>query len=92
MIENFVIETRCGLLCGECSFRENCGGCIRTGGHPFHGECPVALCCQNKGFLHCGDCPQFPCALLTEYSCDPVHGDTPPGARIEQCRRWMQQR
>jgi hypothetical protein len=26
--------------------------------------------------------------LLTEYSCDPVHGDKPAGARIEQCKRW----
>ena len=25
---------------------------------------------------------------VVEYSEDPEHGDTPPGARIEQCRRW----
>ncbi len=83
-----MIETRCGLLCAECSFRSGCGGCIATDGHPFHGECPVAVCCRDKGHLHCGECPQFPCELLTQYSCDPVHGDTPPGARIEQCRKW----
>lgn len=86
-----MIETRCGLLCSECSFRENCAGCIATDGHPFHGECPVALCCQSKGHIHCGECPQLPCARLTQYSCDPVHGDTPHGARIEQCRKWAAQ-
>lgn len=26
--------------------------------------------------------------MLTGYSCDPEHGDTPHGARIEQCRIW----
>lgn len=85
-----IIDTRCGLHCVGCEYKEshNCKGCIATNGHPFHGECPVAICCQNKGHVHCGECDTFPCALLTQYSCDPVHGDTPPGARIEQCRKW----
>ena len=30
------------------------------------------------------------CGLLTQYSCDPEHGDTPHGARIEQCKRWAE--
>jgi len=47
-------------------------------------------CCQEKGFLHCGECPEFPCRLLQDFSSDPEHGDTPPGARIEQCRRWAE--
>lgn len=85
-----IIDTRCGLHCLECSFKETygCSGCIETGGHPFHGECPVAVCCQEKRLMHCGECPDLPCDLLVQYSCDPEHGDTPPGARIEQCRRW----
>jgi len=85
-----MIDTRCGLRCESCSFREkfDCGGCIATMGHPFHGECPVAVCCQEKDLVHCGQCPGFPCALLEQYSCDPEHGDDPPGARIEQCRKW----
>ena len=85
-----LIDTRCGLRCESCSYKApcNCGGCIATNGHPFHGECPVAVCCQEKGFVHCGECEVFPCDLLQQYSCDPEHGDTPPGARIEQCRRW----
>lgn len=84
-------ESRCGLLCGSCEYREpcGCGGCIETDGHPYHGECPVAICCQDKGLVYCGECSNFPCELLTNYSNDPVHGDKPAGARIEQCRKWM---
>lgn len=87
-----MIDSRCGLHCTGCQFKEpcNCGGCIETNGHPFHGECPVADCCQRKGFVHCGECPDIPCDLLTQYSCDSEHGDTPPGARIEQCLIWKQ--
>lgn len=85
-----MIDTRCGLSCGKCEYREacNCGGCIATNGHPFHGECPVAMCCQEKGFHHCGECPDIPCQLLVQYSSDPEQGDNPPGARIEQCKKW----
>ena len=81
-----MIDTRCGLRCEGCEFikSHSCGGCIATRGNPFHGECPVAVCCQNRGLTHCGECPELPCALLDEYSCE----DTPPGTRIEQCRKW----
>ena len=84
------INTCCGLHCRGCSFVQShgCGGCIATGGHPFHGECPIARCCLGRGLRHCGECPAFPCEQLVAYSNDPVHGDDPPGARLEQCRRW----
>ena len=88
--EERIIDTRCGLSCVHCDFRERtgCGGCIESNGHPFHGECAVAMCCQNKGFLHCGECPDIPCQMLLDYSFDPQHGDNPQGARIEQCKKW----
>ena len=88
-----IIDTCCGLRCEGCTFKEpcHCGGCIATAGHPFHGECPVAQCCLSKGHTHCGECPSFPCDLLQQYSSDPVHGDNPPGARIEQCRVWAKE-
>ena len=91
---NTPIDSRCGLHCTGCEYIEKCGckGCIETDGNPFHGACPVAACCQEKGYVHCGQCAKFPCALLTQYSCDPEHGDTPPGARIEQCRAWARDR
>lgn len=87
-------DSRCGLHCTGCEYKESCGcgGCIETNGRPFHGECPVAVCCQNKGIEHCGECPDIPCELLTKYSCDPEHGDTPHGARIEQCKKWKEEK
>ena len=85
-----MIDSMCGLHCTGCEFiaSHGCGGCIATHGRPFHGECPVAQCCLKRGHAHCGECPDMPCGLLSRYSSDPVHGDMPPGARIEECRRW----
>ena len=85
-----MVDSRCGLHCTDCSFKEShgCGGCIETNGHPFHGECPVAICCQNNNLVHCGQCTNIPCELLTQYSYDSVNGDSPHGARIEQCKEW----
>ncbi|MCR5722804.1 MAG: DUF3795 domain-containing protein [Lachnospiraceae bacterium] len=85
-----MIDTRCGLHCYNCEYKEpcNCGGCIETDGHPFHGECPVAVCCREKRHLHCGECETFPCKLLLQYTNDPEQGDNPPGLRIEQCKIW----
>lgn len=56
------VQSRCGLLCKWCTYRESngCGGCVETNGHPFHGECPVAKCCQDKGYSHCGECVDLP--------------------------------
>jgi hypothetical protein len=64
-MKEYAIDTRCGLICATCTFREkfNCGGCISTNGHPFHGECAVAICCQDKDFLFCG------CARISPASC-----------------------
>lgn len=34
-----------------------CGGCVKTGGRPFGGECLVAECCKAKGgCIDCADC------------------------------------
>lgn len=81
------IDSYCGLVCETCEFREtmNCGGCIATGGKPFHGHCDVAACAVEKKRAFCGDCAEFPCETLKAYSFDPVHGDD--GARIENVRR-----
>ena len=48
-----MVDSRCGLHCTGCEYKETCGcgGCIETNGHPFHGECPVAVCCQDKGIV-----------------------------------------
>lgn len=31
-----------------------------------------------------------PCGLLVQYPNEPEHGDTPPGERIAQRRRWQE--
>lgn len=83
-----MMESRCGLLCSACQYREQtgCKGCI-TIEKPFWGEsCPVKACCEAKGLGHCGLCPDFPCALLTQFSYDKEQGDD--GKRIGQCRLW----
>ena len=53
----------CGLDCGGCSFKENCGGCVATGGKPFGGDCMVAKCCGGGKTEGCGDFSKNVCAL-----------------------------
>lgn len=81
-------DSLCGLHCTGCSFKEShgCGGCIATCGRPFHGECPVAVCCQEKQLPHCGECRDFPCALMSMYAA----GDVAEmgWSRISECERW----
>lgn len=81
-----MFDTYCGLRCSTCEFKEksDCGGCIATGGHPFHGTCEVADCAVSKNKRFCGECENFPCELLKRYSFDKEHGDN--GARIEHCK------
>lgn len=86
-----MIESRCGLLCSECEYREqmNCGGCILID-KPFWGEnCPVKTCCESKKHEHCGKCKDFPCKLLHKFAYDMEESDN--GKRIEQCREWAKE-
>ncbi len=84
-------ESRCGILCGGCSYRGqmNCAGCVHIQ-KPFWGEaCPVKSCCEERGYAHCGQCGDFPCELLKQFAYDEKQGDG--GKRIEQCRCWKEQ-
>ena len=84
-------ESRCGLLCSECSYREQtgCPSCSVMD-KPFWGDsCPIKSCCEAKDFGHCGQCPDFPCPLLHSFAYDEKQGDN--GRRIEQCRKWAAQ-
>lgn len=81
-------ESRCGLKCSTCEYREqtSCKGCTLID-RPFWAEsCPVKSCCEGRGLAHCGLCPQFPCSVLTQFAYDEQQGDD--GKRIEQCRQW----
>ena len=55
--QNTMVDSRCGLHCTGCEWKvsHGYGGCIATNGNPFHGICPVAACCQDRGFTHCGE-------------------------------------
>ena len=84
------VESRCGILCGGCEYRESmgCGGCVHIE-KPFHGACPVKDCCEGKGLVHCGQCPEFPCEQLRAYAYDPEQGDN--GQRLVQCQMWREE-
>lgn len=85
-----MIESRCGILCGECAYREkmNCKGCSNIE-KPFWGkDCSVKTCCESKKLAHCGECNEFPCDMLRQFAYDKEQGDN--GKRIEQCKIWME--
>lgn len=82
------VQSRCGLLCSECGYKEEtgCKGCLHMD-KPFWGEsCPIKVCCEDNKLEHCGACDQFPCELLNQFSYDKKQGDD--GRRIRQCGIW----
>ncbi len=86
-----VIESRCGLLCSECKWREimKCAGCVAIKKPYWGSKCPIKNCCESKGFANCGQCEQFPCKKLHEFAFDPATKDE--GDRIERCEQWAQE-
>lgn len=83
-----MIESRCGILCGECAYREQtgCNGCVQSD-KPFWADaCPVKSCCETKKHEHCGECENFSCQLLNSFAYDEKQGDN--GKRIDQCKQW----
>lgn len=62
----------CGLNCNTCGFKDNCGGCKATNGHPFGGSCIVAECCNSSECVNCGRAFEAPCKLkeqlITEFN------------------------
>lgn len=83
-----MIESRRGLLCSECDFREatGCEGCVNMD-KPFWADgCPVKTCCESKRQKHCGECDDFICSLLHSFAYDMEQGDD--AVRIEQRKNW----
>ena len=82
-----MIESRCGTMCSECSYKESmgCKGCVNIE-NPFWGVCPVKKCVEDKSLNHCGECSEFPCELANSFAYDEKEGDD--GKRIIQCRLW----
>ena len=86
-----MIESRCGLLCSECKYREimKCGGCLAIK-KPYWGpKCPIKNCCEGKNLANCGLCDRFPCKQLHEFAFDPATNDE--GERIQQCEDWAKE-
>lgn len=49
-----MIESRCGIKCGSCAYKEQmgCAGCLHIQ-KPFWGEgCPVKSCVEEKKLQH----------------------------------------
>ena len=86
-----MVESRCGLLCSECSFREQmgCKGCVNMEKPFWADSCPVKSCCESKCNEHCGKCSSFPCAVLQKFAYDMEQSDN--GKRIEQCKIWSEE-
>jgi len=78
----------CGAYCGACEWKAktNCPGCQAARSQMFWGECAVARCGLDKGFQHCGLCPDLPCGMLQGYFDNPEHGDN--GERLDNLRAW----
>ena len=95
-MEKFMVESRCGLLCGECAYREQmgcnfrettgCKGCANMDKPFWADSCPVKTCCESKKQNHCGECDSFVCPLLHTFAYDMEQSDN--GMRIEQCKKW----
>lgn len=84
-----MVQSRCGLLCSECAYREQtgCKGCAQMEKPFWAASCPVKSCCEAKKHEHCGECKNFACDLLHKFAYDKEQGDN--GKRIEQCRMWL---
>lgn len=83
-----MVESRCGIVCSECEYKESmgCGGCTNIT-KPFWGDaCPVKSCAEGKCHAHCGECSEFACDLLNQFAYDKEQGDD--GKRIKQCEKW----
>lgn len=81
-------ESRCGLLCSECKYREimKCPGCFNIK-KPYWGpNCAVKNCCEKKKLEHCGLCENFPCKQLHEFCYDPATESE--GTHIENLTQW----
>jgi general stress protein 26 len=81
-----IIQSYCGCICDGCEYKESkgCKGCLENKGEQFWGECDLAKCCIQKGYAHCGECPDIPCETMRNMADD----DDPKGARMVVCKAW----
>lgn len=84
-------ESRCGVCCSQCGRAEevHCTGCLNMKLPFWGGECKVKSCCEKRGFVHCGQCPEFPCEM--EANMGRERGFD-PAPRLAACRKWAAER
>ena len=58
------MKSICGIDCTKCELSNTCNGCAETNGHPFGGECIVALCCQRGEKALC----EFKAKLISAFN------------------------
>ncbi len=85
-----MFESRCGVRCTQCERKEqvHCTGCLSMAKPFWGGECGVKSCCEDKKLNHCGECPTFPCEMLSTMG---VEQGFDPAPKIDQCRKWAKQ-
>lgn len=66
------MESICGMdCCTKCPQKEACGGCRKTDGHPFGGNCVAAACVKRGGFEELLKCKN---ALISEFNALGIEG------------------
>lgn len=80
-------ESRCGVRCDSCGRKGevNCTGCINMKTTFWGGTCTVKSCCESRSLNHCGECPDFPCAMCASMG-EEMGFDPKP--RLEALRQW----
>ena len=80
-------ESRCGVRCDSCGRKGevNCTGCINMKTTFWGGACAVKSCCESRSLNHCGECPEFPCAMCASMG-EGMGFDPKP--RLEALRQW----
>jgi len=80
----------CGTYCETCDWKEkfNCPGCKACVSKVFWGTCEISVCAIDKGYAHCGECPEVPCSKLIDAYNDAEHGDD--GERLTNLRCWAE--
>jgi len=83
-----MVESRCGVLCSECAYREkmHCKGCTKIRKPFWDSRCTVKDCCEKRALENCGFCKDIPCEMLKRFAEDKAQGDD--GKRIKQCLEW----
>ena len=74
---------------------EQCQGCRSTLLTPYCAQCTLRKCAEDKGVLHCGLCPTYPCDQLKAFQHDGLLHHIPVLDNLESLKkqepeRWLE--